>query len=146
VRWARRLLVAAGVAVMAYAVAGAAADPQTRPVGHLLFLAAVVVAHDAVLMPLTIATGVLIGRFLPLPVRRPVRAAALVSLAVTLVALPFVLGRGRRPDDPSALPLDYGHGLLVVLALVWSAALIAAWRARRRAARERAEPAGSAGG
>jgi len=29
----------------------------------------------------------------------------------------FVLG--RRPDVPSALPLDYGTGLLVTLAAVW---------------------------
>jgi hypothetical protein len=135
VKGVRTALVAAGIAAIVYAVVGAAADPQTRPLGQLAFLAALVVAHDAVLVPLTIGVGVVIGRFLPVPARRPARAAALITLAVTLVALPFVLGRGRRPDDPSALPLDYGRGLLVVLGVVWGVAAVAAWRSARRTRR-----------
>lgn len=123
--WTRRVLATAGIGVMAYALFGAVTDPATEPLGQLAFLGAVVVAHDAVLVPLTIAVGVLIGRFLPVPARRPVRAAALCSLALTLVALPFVLGRGRRPDDPSALPLDYGSGLLILLGIIWAAAITA---------------------
>ena len=117
---------------MAYAVFGAVHDPDTAPAGQLAFLAAVVVAHDAILMPLTIGAGVLIGRLLPIPVRKPVRAAAIISLALTLVALPFAIGHGRRPDDPSALPLDYTRGLLIILALVWAVALAAAWHPRIR--------------
>lgn len=124
-KWTRRVLATGGVGLMAYALFGAMTDPATEPLGQLTFLAAVVVAHDAVLVPLTIAVGVLIGRFLPVPARRPVRAAAICSLALTLLALPFVLGRGRRADDPSALPLDYGRGLLILLGIIWAAAITA---------------------
>ncbi|MEV4534519.1 hypothetical protein AB0J82_11885 [Asanoa sp. NPDC049518] len=136
-RWTRRILVGAGVGVMAYALFGAATDPATEPGGQLAFLAAVVVAHDAILVPLTIGLGVLIGRFLPIAVRRPVRVAAIISLAVTLMAIPFVLGRGRRGDDPSALPLDYGRGLLIILGIVWAVTLVATLTARLRS---RADP------
>jgi hypothetical protein len=120
------MVVATGIGVMAYALFGAVTDPASEPAGELAFPAAVVIAHDAILMPLTIGVGVLIGRFGPIAVRRPIRVAAIISLAVTLMAVPFVLGRGRRPDDPSALALDYGRGLLIILALVRAAALVAA--------------------
>jgi putative copper export protein len=46
-------------------------------------------------------------------------------VVVTFVALPFVLGRGRIADNPSRQPLDYGRGLLVVLAAIWSVVLVA---------------------
>jgi len=131
-RWTRRILVAAGTAIIAYAVYGAIHDPDTAPAGQLAFLAAVVIAHDALLMALTIGSGILIGRLLPVPIRKPVRAAAIISLTLTLMALPLVLGRGRRPDDPSALPLNYTRGLLIILALVWAIALATAWRTKTR--------------
>jgi hypothetical protein len=64
-------------------------------------------------------------------------AAAYLSGALIAVALPLVLGLGRTPDEPSALPLNYGRGLLISLAVVWlAAAAIAAtalFRRRRRA-------------
>ncbi|MFC7759887.1 hypothetical protein ACFQY4_19090 [Catellatospora bangladeshensis] len=52
-----------------------------------------------------------------------------------MVALPLLLGYGRRPDDPSALPRDYHRGYLVCLAAVWLVtAAVLAVRARRRTA------------
>lgn len=116
---------------MGYAISGLLTDPRGRPAGQLLFMAAVVVAHDGLLMPLVIGVGALIGRVVPVPARPAVRVAALVSAALGVVALPLVLGYGRRPDNPSALPLDYGRGLLVTLLLVWTAALTRALLASR---------------
>ena len=71
--------------------------------------------------------------------RTAVRAAALVSAAVTLVALPLVLGYGRDPGNPSALPLPYGRGLAVLLGLIWVTALaaIVVRRIRKRFASSR---------
>jgi hypothetical protein len=123
--WVRRILVGAGVLVMAYAVVGGLADPDTAPLGQLAFLAAVLLAHDGVFLPLVLGLGALVSRFVPVPFRVPVRVAGIVSLAVAVVSVPFVLGYGRRPDDPSALPLDYGRGLAVILAVVWAVALAA---------------------
>lgn len=139
-RW-RWPLIAAGVAVMAYAVIGAAVDRDVRPAGILLFLAAVLVAHDAVLLPVVIGLGILIGRYVPAGGRTAVRVAGFVTVTLAVVAVPLVLGLGRRADDPSALPLPYGRGFAAVLALVWAVALAAAaFSVSRRRRRGRTRP------
>ncbi|GAA0915350.1 hypothetical protein GCM10009557_88240 [Virgisporangium ochraceum] len=92
-RWWRRGLVGLGVAVMVFAVVGALTDPDVRPVGHVLFLAGVLVTHDAVLLPLAIGAGVLIGRWVPRRLRVPVRVAGFVTATVLVVAVPLLLGR-----------------------------------------------------
>jgi hypothetical protein len=113
------------------------------PFAEIRFAAVSLVVHDAVLVPAVLAVGVLLTRTVP-PLLRPyAQVALLVSGAVTVVALPFVIGAGRRPDIPSALPLDYGRGLLWVLAAIWvTTALIAAARIglRRAAAARRSRP------
>ena len=148
VRWSRRLLVAAGGLVMLYAVAGALLDDDVRPVGVLVFLAGALVAHDAVLLPLVIGAGALAGRYLPVAARTAVRVAGFVTVILLVVATPLVLGFGRRPDDPSALPRDYAAGLAAVLFLVWTAALVTVLRPalrRRRAVRREAARREAAG-
>jgi hypothetical protein len=121
-RWSRRALVVVGCGIMAYAVRGALTDPDVRPVGYLLFLTGVVVAHDAVLLPAAIGVGVLIGRFLPAGLRVPARVAGLVTAALLVVAAPLALGFGRRPDTPSALPLPYGRGAAITILFIWATA------------------------
>lgn len=91
-RWWRRALVGAGAAVMAFALVGALVDDDVRPVGHVLFLAGVLVTHDAVLLPLAIGAGVLIGRWVPRRLRMPVRVAAVVTATFLVVAVPLLLG------------------------------------------------------
>jgi hypothetical protein len=134
---ARRCLLAIGTVVMTYAVIGALTDPDVK-LGALIFLIGVLVAHDGLLLPLTIGAGILAGRYAPRRVQALIRAALLVSLAVTIVAFPLVLGRGRTADNPSLLPLHYGRGLLEIYAIVWATAAAAgsvqAWRHRRRQA------------
>ena len=128
---ARRVLIACGAVVMGYAVSGALTDPDVK-FGALVFLVAVLVLHDGLLLPLSIGAGALIGRIIPARLRTPVRAAAVISLALTVVALPLVLGRGRVADNPSILPLDYGRGLLIAYGIIWVTtavlALLRRWR------------------
>jgi hypothetical protein len=132
----RRALIGVGVLVMAYAVAGALFDGDVDKVGVTLFLVALLVLHDAVFMPLVIVAGALIGRFVPVRWQSTTRAAGLISLAVTVVALPLVLGFGRSPDNPSALPLPYGRGLIVILIVIWIGSLgVRKGMERRRALR-----------
>ena len=134
---ARRCLAALGALVMAYAMIGAFTDAEVR-LGALIFLIGVLVAHDGLLLPLSIAAGVLTGRLVPLRQRALVKAALVVSLAVTVVAFPLVLGRGRAADNPSLLPLHYGRGLLEIYVIIWATAAVAGGvqaRRRRRAAR-----------
>jgi hypothetical protein len=126
----RRGLIGIGALTMAYAVSGALTDADLRA-GALVFLIAVLAVHDGVLLPLTIAVGILTGRVVRTGGRAVVRAGLIASLGVTVVALPLVLGRGRAADNPSVLPLHYGRGLLVVYALIWLAvAARAGWVAR----------------
>jgi hypothetical protein len=122
-RWSRLALIAVGILVLGYGGFGLLTSEDSRPVGQVLFLAGLLVAHDGVLMPLVLLAGALIGRLVPVTARRAVRLAAVISLAMCVVALPLVLGYGRRPDDPSALPLTYGRGLAVILVLVWTTTL-----------------------
>ncbi|PRY22305.1 hypothetical protein CLV70_1178 [Pseudosporangium ferrugineum] len=119
-------LMTAGGLLMAYALFGALTEPGLKLGGVALFLGGVLAVHDGIFLPLVIASGALLTR-----AHRLVRAALIVSLAVTVVALPFVLGYGRSPDNPSALPLAYGRGLLTVLIVIWTVTLTAIALLRR---------------
>jgi len=106
----------------------------------------VVAGHDGVFLPLVLAVGTLIRR-----VSHLVRAAAIVSLAVVVVAMPIVLGYGRDPNNPSALPLPYGMGLVVILAVIWVVTLIIVLfrrvgRIRQNTVRIRRAPQGASDG
>jgi hypothetical protein len=107
----RRALIASGLLAMGYAVAGALTDPDVEVVGVLIFLVAVLIAHDGVLLPAMIGIGALVGR---LADPAPVRVAAICSAAVILVGVPLLLGHAD-------LPLSR---LLLVLGLLWAAALV----------------------
>jgi hypothetical protein len=131
----RTWLIVTGVLVMSYAVFGAVTDRSDRLSGHAAFLLAVLLGHDWLLMPLAIGLGVLVGRVVPALARGVVAAAMYISGVLVFVALPLVLGFGAKPDEPSALPLNYGRGLVIMLAVVWTAAAATiVYRRRKRAA------------
>ena len=133
-RW---LLYAAGTAVAAYGGYGLLTADRSAPLAWTRFAALVVVANDGLLAPVVIAVGALLTRAVPGTSRAYVQCGLFISGAVTLLALPFVLGLGRQPDVPSALPLDYGTGLLATLAAVWlgvaTVAVVRELTRRRRA-------------
>jgi hypothetical protein len=131
----RRALIAAGVLLMAYGLGGALLDHDVNKVGVPIFFLAVIVLHDGLFLPLVLASGALIRRLVPAAWQATVRRAGLVGVAVTVVALPAVLGFGRDPANPSALPRSYGWGLVLLLGLIWGVALggkgFERWRRRR---------------
>jgi hypothetical protein len=131
----RRPLIAAGVLVMTYAVGGALFDGDVNKAGVPLFLVALIVLHDGVFLPLVLGVGTLIARFVPARWQSAAKPAALISLAVTVVALPLALGFGRSADNPSALPRAYGRGPLLILLLVWVVTLAARKHFERRRVR-----------
>lgn len=122
----RLALAGIGVAAIGYGAYGWLFADGSKPVSQVLFLAAVLIGHDFVVLPFAIGTAALVVRFAPDRARRPALVALAISGAVTLVALPFVLGKGRIADNPSAFPQHYGRNLLVILAIVWLAAGVAA--------------------
>jgi len=138
VRALRLGLGALGVLVMAYAVGGAVADRDDNLVGHLAFLVGVQAAHDAVVLPVAVGVGALLRRY----VREPaiIQGGLVVTVAVLVVGLPLALGYGRAADNPSALPLNYPLGLLLVLATVWLAAALFRRSRRRRLQPPRDDP------
>ncbi|GLY99446.1 hypothetical protein [Actinoplanes sp. NBRC 103695] len=58
----RTLLIVAGVAGLVHAVLGLLTDPDIRLAGVLIFLAVVLVAHDALWMPALLAVTTLVAR------------------------------------------------------------------------------------
>ncbi|MEV6971577.1 hypothetical protein AB0M47_41425 [Hamadaea sp. NPDC051192] len=128
----RRLLVASGVVLV---VVGAVGVLRSASVGlwpYVRFLLVSALYADLLVMPLVLLAGVLATRLLPSWLRVPVQGALFVSAAVTFVSLPLLLGYGRDVRLPSALPRDYPRGLLIVLAAVWTVALLLALYRRLR--------------
>lgn len=132
-RWACYLL---GGAAAAYGLVFLVVDLLgTALLGWAAFVLAGVTLHDLVLAPLAALVGLGIGRLLPGRLRPAVTVGLLVAAMTTAVAWPFVLGLGQNPDNPSALPLDYGRGLVVILVMVALATAAACLRtalSRRR--------------
>jgi len=131
--WIRRGLVALGMVVLAYAVVNALRAPVELP--HVIrYLLVVWLGHDLVVMPAAVAFSALTVWLVPRAVRPYAQAALYLTLVVTVVALPMLLGFGRPGDNPSALPRDYTGGYLLVLAAVWAGtAAVAGWRLTRGA-------------
>ena len=131
----RAALGACGLALMAYAVYGAVSDPDLSLVGVASFLAAVLLGHDLIVLPVAIAVGVLVGRYVPPAVRPPVQAGLFASAVVGFIAIPLLVGAGRISDNPTRLPLNYGRGLLLVWGAIWlgvgAAIAWRQWRAHR---------------
>ena len=114
----------AGWVLIAWGLRGIAAHRiDTRPGELLRFFVTGLAAHDLLLAPVVLATGVVVARTVPNRWRAPVQAALLVAGAVSLYAYPLVRGYGRRLGNPTSLPRHYGAGLGIVVAAVWLAVL-----------------------
>ena len=101
----------------------------TDPIKWVLLLVKSNLVHDFVLVPVVLAVGVVVARFAPPKLRAPLQSGLIASGIVALYAFPFVRGYGRKPSNPTILPLDYGQGLLMVLGVIWL--VVAAWSVRR---------------
>lgn len=93
---------------------------------------------DLTLVPLAGAVGLALRRVLPRRWYRFVAAGLGVSFLVTLVALPFLAGVGKRADNATLLDRPYLTGWLVLVAVGWAGSalvLILGDRARQTPAR-----------
>jgi hypothetical protein len=123
-----------GWTTMGFGLAGLLGDAaDTHPEDLARWFLGGAVAHDALAAPVVCGAGWLLARAVPRTVRGPVAAGLVVTGAVTLYAWPFLRGYGLRPDNPSALPLDYAAGLATVLVAVWLVCGGLALRSWRRA-------------
>jgi hypothetical protein len=124
---------------MAFGVGGLLHNAHaTRPTTWLRWFIEFLVLHDGFFVPLTILAGFLLARLAPARIRPPLQVAAIVTVPLTLASIPVLGGYGRLANNPSLDPLDYGRNLAIVVGVVWTAALIAAWLLARQRHRQRA--------
>ena len=127
---------ALGSPIIAWGVRGILVESaRTHPAELGRWIIGSAVVHDALLVPLVLAVAWLARRVVPAAAWPAMRWALATTGVLLLVSWPYVRGYGRRPDNPSLLPRDYGQGLLVTLVLVWLVALVVAARALHRRAR-----------
>ena len=119
-----------GVAGAAYGAWLLLGEGLADLVSTAVWLAAGVVLHDFVLVPLTLGVSWLGMRLLPPGRRAPVAAGLVVLGTLTLMAVP-VLGRwGANADNPTILDRNYTLGWLVVASLVLAGVVAGVLRAR----------------
>jgi hypothetical protein len=137
--WWRWLFVLPGLAAVGYGGHGLLTAGRRVPLDSWAtwFLGSALL-HDLVLAPAWIGLGWLAARLLPRAARPPVVVAGAVTGMLTLVTLPFLLGYGADPLNPSFLPREYGRNLLLIVAAVWLVAAGWAAVAVRRAPPRRA--------
>lgn len=134
--WWRWLFVLPGLVAVLYGMYGLLTAGSRVPLGSwLTWFVGSALLHDLVIAPVWIGLGWLATRFLPAAARPAAVVGVAVTGVLTLVALPWVLGVGADPANPSFLPRDYGRNLLLVdagvlvVAALW--AIVATRRARR---------------
>ncbi len=125
--------VVVGWALIAAGVAGLFREHlATNPSGFARVFLGAAVVHDALVAPVVCAAGVVLARLLRPPFRGVVQGALVATVLVLLYTWPFVRGYGRAATNPTALPLNYGRGVVVLLAVVWlTAGAVLVWLRRR---------------
>lgn len=131
--WWRWPFVLPGLVATGYGVHGLLTAGSRVPLGSwLTWFVGSALLHDLLIAPVWIGLGWLAARVLPPAARPAVVVGATVAGVLALVALPFVLGVGADPENPSFLPREYGRNLLLVDAgVLLFAALWAAVSTRR---------------
>jgi hypothetical protein len=113
-------------------------DGFDRLVSTGIWLAGVVVVHDAVLAPLVVVIGIVAARTLPKRHRTVAAVAFLVWGTLTLAVANVLSGMGGKPGMDSLLHRPYLSAWLVLTGVVLAAAVVtAAITSRRHLASER---------
>ncbi len=129
--------VVVGWGVMAFGVWNLLGEPDwaAEPSGFFRLYVGSAIVNDLVLLPLVLAVGIAVSRWVPALARAPVQAGLVVSGMVTLYAWPYVRGYGSM-SNPFVLSLDYGRNLALILGATWSVVAVAvAWRLVRNRSR-----------
>ena len=130
-KWARVAAGAAGVVMFAGAARYAAVRSlDVRPVTWVRWWVTAAVVHDVVVAPAAVVVGWAVVRFSPRALKAPLQTALLLSAVVVAVSWPALRGYGRLESNPTYLPRDYGTGLALTLAVVWT--VCGAWALGRR--------------
>jgi hypothetical protein len=114
-----RVGLAAGVAIFAFGLYGLLHNAtQTVPANVLKWIAGSLILHDTILAPACFVAGWALTRLLPPAIRAGMQATLAVCAVVVIMSVPVLKAVGRRPDNPSLLPHDYGQNLAIVIAVI----------------------------
>lgn len=125
-RAARLGLGAVGVTAMVWGAWLLRDDGADRLWSTALWLAGVVVLHDAVLAPVVVALGVVTVKVLPQHHRAVAALAFLIWGTLTLAVANVLSGVGGKPDMDSLLNRPYVSAWLVLTGLMLGTAIAAA--------------------
>jgi hypothetical protein len=134
--------VACGVPVIAYGVIGLVADVgRDRALAVARWMVALLLVHDAFVVPAVLALVWLVHRLPVEGLHAPLVFALLASVLLTGLAAPGVLGLGNPSGNPTVHPFDTDAAWLQSLVAVWLVAgawaLVSSGQAARRARRSR---------
>ena len=91
------------------------------------------VVNDAVVIPTLLLLAFAVRRLAPRWLIMPAQVWFIMAGAVTVYAYPMVGDFGRSKVNPSILPHNYAHNLLIVLGCITAFSALLAWRSWRRA-------------
>lgn len=91
------------------------------------------IVNDAVVIPALLVLAFAVRRYAPRWMILPAQVWFIMAGAVTVYAYPFVGGFGKSKVNPSILPHNYTHSLLIVLACITAFSALLALRSWRRA-------------
>ena len=118
-----------GWGLIGVGVAGVLGNTRdTHPLGFGRLFAGLLLIHDGLFAPLVLGFGLVAGRLVPRRARAVVQGSLIASGLVVLFSWPFLRDYGSRGTNKSALPLDYGRGVLILLAVIWGTGAVLAIR------------------
>jgi hypothetical protein len=137
----RIMLAIAGIGLLAFGVFRLLSEIPTHSLLILVvWLAAALVLHDALLAPSVVGVGWLLRQYVPDRGRRYVQVALIMIALVTVIAIPMIFLRGSQPAAKALLLRNYGANLIVIIGILGIVSLILY---AVRVARDRAAPTGS---
>lgn len=115
----RIILAIAGIALGAFGVFRLVTEIPTHSLLILLlWLAAALVLHDAILAPSEVGVGWLLRRHVPDRVRRFLQVALIMSAIVAVIGIPMIFLRGSQPAAKALLLRNYGANLILLLGII----------------------------
>jgi hypothetical protein len=105
---------------------------QANPFKVFRLLIGLNIFNDAIVVPVVLGVAFAARRWAPRWLLHPLQVWLIVSGAVSLYAYPLVGSFGKKPSQPSVLPFNYAHNLLIVLASITVFCAGLAFRSWRR--------------
>jgi hypothetical protein len=97
----------------------------TQPADLARWFFGVAIVHDLFIAPVAYLCALLIRRVAPRAAVEPLQLGLAASALLVGFAWPLIGGYGRRPSNPTVLPLDYTRNVVVALVAIWAGATVA---------------------